>query len=966
MFDFCLVCTPETGGFKASRLTFDNDVQILADPSWDGENLADVDFIESCLSKTDLILLSHSTPEYIGGYALLCSRFYSLMASIPVYSTVAVSQLGRVSSVEFYRSKGALGPVVHASLEVSDIDDYFDRIISIKYSQNVSVLDNRVVLSAFNAGHSLGGSFWLIVKRNERIVYAPGWNQSRDSFLNGAQFLSTSTGNAHPSLSRPTAFITGSQMGSTLSHKRRAEELLNLVDATLANGGAVLLPVNISGRFLEALHLIDHHLAAIQGAAIPVYFMSYSGTKVLNYASGLSDWMASNITKEIEGMSGDEKSFTNSSFDPSKVDLLIDPSELASFPGPKIVFASGMEIQGGDLSSKALSLLCSDEKTTIILTERSNLSSSRSLAAQLYNEWFKLVKEKNGKVDDGVPVPLQKSIPPNIFVDETPLKGAELHSYQANVSERRHQRTLESMKSKRALNLLHADLQSDESDDDDHDVDDDVVEEELSERTIDVGLVSSNHAHEQRQSQPVSSSLQVAENSALPEVEKVSSSDPSLSGLQSAANASLSSHARPAFAIDENYITDFVIEKLNSKKPVDFRVLGKFRPRQAMFPGLGVKRRKCDDYGEVIDVKSYQREDEQNANAKLISESKRKFEEGGGKTWGHMDARKEKNKQDKDRLSTDNKLTPQQVLNNDILKRYLDAAFLPVKRTTVQRRSWVTLRCGLAFIDFSGYADVRSMNLVISSIKPSQLIILPDSSFHENQDDKLSGSNILANAHQQVETPDSSLFTVSTERSLKSSTIFSRKSHRLVSDMKVSVARPNLSIELSKSGRGARGIDFETSLDDKLWSTLKWRRIDQRYDITHIMGMVGLVTKELDTSAHNTLTDSNTQICIREVKASDRSPELSEKSSYVDEYNSKLAVGVVRMPELKKRLKALGFDAEFKGEGTLVVEDTIAIRKLDVSYAGENDVADLTIEGQVGPTYYKVRNCIKEMLAFIK
>lgn len=971
MFEYCLLSSPNSGGFKASKLVFDNEVIVIADPSWDGESFTDVDFMESVISNTHLILLSHSTPQYIGGYALLCSKFEALMASIPVYSTVAVSQLGRVASIEFYRGRGFLGPVANATLEVSDIDEYFDRITLIKYSQNVSVLDNRVTLSAFNSGHSLGGSFWFLTKRSERVIYAPGWNQSKDSFLNGAQFLSATTGNAHSSLSRPTAFITGSELGSTLSHKKRVEKILTLVDATLANGGAVLLPVNISGRFLEVLHLIDHHLAAIQGAAFPVYFLSYSGTKVLNHASGLSDWMASNILKDYEGMQNDDKSFMNTSFDPSKVDLLLDPSELTRFPGPKIVFASGMEMENGDLSARALSLLCLDEKTTIILTEKNTGPNKGSLASQLYSEWFNIVSRNNsGFVEDGTPVPLEKTIPATHFLEETPLKGNELLAYRAEVANRRHQKTLSKMKSKRALNLLQADIQSDDEDDEDRDIDDDDM-------SLDV-FIPTNENTGQNHSKSNANGAQISlerDTQGSPSAGTIDTFDSKkmiaeeiVSGT-STLNVLQNSHS--ALTIDENYITDFILEKIDQNKPVDFRITAKFRPRQAMFPTLSSKRKKIDDYGEVIDIKQFKKEDDQNINSRLIFESKKKFAEGRGKEWGHVDGRREKNSNDRDRSLSDNKLTPQQVLNNEILRRYLDTLDTPVKRSKMSRRSGITIRCGLAFVDFSGYSDARSMNLVIHSLRPSHLIILPDFSYDDRLKPAMNGADIVSKAHMRSNKniPDVHQVTETSGALSKLTGFFSKNRQKpsISSEMQVNVALPNFPIEVSKNGRSLGSIEFETSLDDDLWSSLNWRSIDEKYKVAHVVGTFDASTKKSDGISKRGLGERSLLFTLRDACASDSLHESSLKPP-LNEDGSKMAIGTIRMPELKKNLKRLGFEAEFKGEGTLVVEETIAIRKLDTSDGGGSaaDLGDIIIDGQVGPTYYKVRNCVRSMLAFVQ
>lgn len=54
--------------------------------------------------------------------------------------------------------------------------------------------------------------------------------------------------------------------------------------------------------------------------------------------------------------------------------------------------------------------------------------------------------------------------------------------------------------------------------------------------------------------------------------------------------------------------------------------------------------------------------------------------------------------------------------------------------------------------------------------------------------------------------------------------------------------------------------------------------------------------------------------------------------------------------------------AEFKSEGTLVVNDILAVRKIAYGLVESDESGDIVIDGNVGPLYYKVKECIREML----
>lgn len=922
MFTFQLL--QPNNGFKASLLCFDNELHILADPGWNGENPQDVLFMEKHLQDVELILLSHSTPEYIGGYALLCEKFPSLMATIPVYATVAVTQLGRVSTVEFYRSKGHLGPLQSAFMEVSDVDEWFDRITLIKYFQNMLTLENRILLTAYNSGHSLGGSFWLITKRMERIVYAPTWNHSKDSFLNSASFLSPATGNPVSALVRPSAIITGTDLGSAMSHKKRTEKFLQLVDATLANGGAVLLPTSISGRFLELLHIIDDHLANLQGAAIPVYFLSYSGTKVLSYASNLLDWMSSLLIKEYEGIAAEDRAYSRVPFEPSKVDLLLEPRELIQLPGPKIVFASGLDFNAGDMSAQGLQLLCQDEKTTIILTEKSTFTTEKSIASDLFAQWYNLASLKNNGVpEDGIPVPLEKSFPFSSWTREELLNELELATFKDKTAHLRRNKLIAKVRDKKNKNLLNADLNLDDSSSSEDEVS---SEEEDVEETIN-------------------------EVAAAPVVTS-----------QADANTALNSH--------ELFLTDYVLESLELNKTIDIRITHKLRPRQAMFPYVAAsKKRKFDDYGEVISASDYQRTDENSANNKLISESKRKFELNDKGGWGDNEYREEGRGPRNRERNLANKLTPQEVLNNQLLQKNLETLFRPVKRVPLGAASALALRnaelkvrCGLSFVDLSGLVDLRSLNMIVSALRPYNLVLLPDYTYMQHYDELINGLKLVEGAFskQKSETPKPEEHAQTNKFDLLMQLRRGIAKNLLV-EMAVFAATPNETLQIGSEGHG-RLSDFEVKLDEELDKSLAWQTLNANYRVSQVQGELEILDSG---NTVDEMVNAATRFVLKPTQKIVTSISSELQNSSQTDFGSTLGIGNVRLPELKKRLLGRDLNAEFKGEGTLVVNNAIAVRKISTDNLAGDDSGDIVIDGQVGPLYYEVKKCIRELLAYV-
>ena len=916
MVSFTLLAPP-TGShaFRAVLLNFDNEIRILADPGWDGLNPDDLLFMEKTLGDVDLILLSQPTPKFIGGYAMLCYKFPQLMVGIPVYATVAVSQLGRVATVEFYRLRGLLGPLLSAVLEVSDIDEWFDRITLVKYAQNMTMMENRFLLTAYNSGHALGGVFWLVNKRLQKVVYAPTWNHLRDAFLNGAGFTAAS-GSTPAQLVRPTAVVTSTCLGSAQPHKKRTEKFLDLVDATLANGGAVVLPVSISGRLFELLHIVDTHLSNFQGAAIPVYLLSYSGTKVLGYAANLLDWMSTQLVKEYAGQSTGPYSYARTPFNPSKVDLLLDPHELVQLPGPKVVFASGLELRDGDLSARTLNYLCRDEKTTIILTEKPAFRAANSIGTALYDEWHRLAAAKNGGVvEDGVPVPLEKAFPLSGWTTEEPLAPAELRQFTDRVTQRRRQKLMEKVLDKKNKNIL--DAEDDSSSSSEADSSDD---EQLISDTLDAGT------------QPTATTMPAA--------------------------------AKAINTLDV-FVLDYVTESLAAHKPIDFKVSSKMRPKQAMFPFSDAsKKRKFDDYGEVIDAAQFRHTDETAADSKVISDSRRKLDERAGR-WGDECGRRF----ERNRPAAKDKLTPQEALNNELLQKYLDTLHRPAKRVPFGPDQGAVLRarCGLSFVDLAGLVDLRLLCTILSSLRPRNLVLLPDQTAGAGDADANGRVLVQAAFRKQINEQKG----LAGDARGSSASRFSLLAHArststtgAVNELKVFVPDENRPVQVGGDTVGGHS-EFEVQLDEELSRGLVRQKLAGNYEITHVRGELCMYESALVGAKSAEPSAALSAMLLAPVLRGAALSRNGADPATPPAFGSTLAIGNVRLTELRKKLLSLNMAAEFKGEGLLVVNNEVSVQKVATDSALGEDAGDIFVDGKIGPLYYQVKKCIREMLAYV-
>ena len=288
MFTF----TPLLGARAASPasqslLELDGGVKVLVDVGWDEAfSPARLAGLEQHLSTLSLILLTHPTLDHLGAYAHCCKHL-PLFAHIPVYATTPVINLGRTLLQDVYRSSPLAASCVPTSLIASasasasasgsagqadadgagdgapnlllqpptpeEIATYFNRIHPLKYSQPHQPIPSPfspslggLTITAYGAGHTLGGTIWHIQHGLESIVYAADWSQAREGLCAGASWLSGGSEIIEP-LRRPTALVCSSkgvEKQEVLSRKKRDDTLISLIRETIAQGGKVLVPTD--------------------------------------------------------------------------------------------------------------------------------------------------------------------------------------------------------------------------------------------------------------------------------------------------------------------------------------------------------------------------------------------------------------------------------------------------------------------------------------------------------------------------------------------------------------------------------------------------------------------------------------------------------------------------------------------------------------------------------------------------
>lgn len=461
-------CRSNNGEFKGTILRFDN-ATLLLDPGWNGSTSFDKfkEFWSEYIVQVDIILISQPTLECLGSYAVIFSEFLAHFKSrIQVFGTLPVCNLGRVNSLDFLISAGIVGPYKNARMDLEDVEGAFDSVQTVKYSQTIDMKNSfeGLKITAHNSGYAPGGTIWSIATYSEKILYAPRWNHTRDTILNSADLLDKS-GNPTSSLMRPTSVITNTDiLGSSEPQRKRVEHFYDTMKRSLQFNSSILIPVEIGGKLLEILALINNFLYENKKdglrSDIHVLLLSYSRGRSITYAKSMLEWLSSQVVKTWESRDN------RSPFDLISRLKIIRVNEINSFSGVKICLVSEAE----DLLSQAINRLCTKEKVTTILTEKNvNLPADHPLQ-KLYGKWEQAVKSGSRSALDGNAINFSDSMALKI-PKTTILDKKEMEEIRTQIEARNAERNTVMQELQKKEQETNESLFNDESSDEEEDLD---------------------------------------------------------------------------------------------------------------------------------------------------------------------------------------------------------------------------------------------------------------------------------------------------------------------------------------------------------------------------------------------------------------------------------------------------------------------------------------------------------------
>ncbi|KUJ15083.1 RNA-metabolising metallo-beta-lactamase [Mollisia scopiformis] len=949
-----------------SLLEFDGGVKILIDVGWDETfDVLKLKELEKHVPTLSFILLTHATVAHLAAFAHCCKHF-PLFTRIPIYATLPVISLGRTLLQDLYTSTPLASTTIpsDAVSETSfsapsrqesnillqsptseEIASYFSLINPLKYSQPCSATAspfspplNGLVITAYNAGHTLGGTIWHIQMGLESVVYAVDWNQARENVLAGAAWLGgAGAGGAEviEALRKPTALICSSRGGERVAlpggRAKRDDLLLNMIKSAASKGGIVLIPTDSSARVLELAYLLENTWRTENAdddsplRTTKLYLASKNIGATMRYTRSMIEWMDESIVREFETNTGLQSKNPGDQEGPGagpfyfkhlrllerrgQIDRVLNETDNLGRSVGKVILSSDTSLEWG-FSRDVLRKIADDSRNLVILTERVAKPSNETVKAGLAKTlWSWLEEQKNGTVSEttkngelleqvltgGRSLQIQEA-------KRVALEGNDLSVYQQWLATQRQLQTTAQLGASTSLETS-ADIVDDASSDSSSDSDGSETEQQGKALNISATMGQANR-------------------------KKIGLSD-----------------------------EDLGINILIRKKGVyDFDVRGK-KGREKMFP-IAIRRKRNDDFGELIRPEDFLRAEERDEDGQDVRQQPNKYDTkdtlGKKRKWDDVaaptDHRMSNGNSKRQQTGRDSRDSPdladmQRGVEDDSSDDEVEEEITGPARLEYTTES-LSLSVRLAFVDFAGLHDKRSLHMLIPLIQPRKLILVGGM-----KEETLS----LANDCRTL------LAAQSADNSA------------------IDVFTPEIGVTVDAS------VDthaWAVKLTDALVRRLIWQNV-KGFSIATVTARLEAMQEEaqgVDGEGSNKkqklLEDDPDEASKSDVVDVVQPPEVpildvlpSSMVSATRSVAHPLQVGDLRLADLKKIMQASGHISEFKGEGTLLIDGTVSVRK-----TGTGRIEIESIESPSGfgtgmhkrSTFYAVRKKIYEGLAVVK
>ena len=802
----------------------------------------------------------------------------------------------------------------------------------------------------------------------ESIVYAVDWNQARENILAGAAWLGGSgSGGAEviEELRKPTALICSARGAEkNVVAGKRDDQLLDHILTALAKDSTVLIPTDTSARVLELAYVLEHAWRKAWRRDAPdkssnrllkrakLYLASRNVGATMRYARSMREWMYENVLKELENevttdasnqqrrsQNGKQMSHqetgnqsgrgSNTPFDFKYVKLIEQRKRierLLARKGPRVILASDTSLEWG-FSKDILRSIAADPANLIILTEGFVKSTETTKIQHSLNATLlRCLHERRDDVateigQDGQTIDQVHMNARDLSFKEVrrvPLEGKELLIYQQHLASQRQSGNLTQLGDPGSL--------------------------EASADAIDEASSSSSSSSEE--------------------------SDPERQGKALNTSAKTARFNRNKTQLGKEALG--INALLRQPGVYDFDVRGK-KGREQIFPFVS-KRRRTDDFGDVIRPEDYLRAEERDeVDAQDMRNADPRKQTGFGEKRKWRDSQR----QDESKPQTGSPKKRRQVMNisgkqviangtngvafNDHEVTNVDAedslgesedepeASTDGPSKVVIETSSIKVNIRLAHVDFAGLHDKRSLSNLVPLIQPKKLILVSGNP-SETRD--------LAEDFKRKLNPQA----VGGDGQ-KSESVFVPANGELV----------DASIDTNA---------WIVKLSETIVRRLHWQNV-KGLGVVTLMGY--LAASAADDASSDPVARKKLKLLksdVEEQRADEKSDSSERTAAIIPTLDvlppsmvaatrsvaQSLHVGDLRLADLRKILQSQGHTAEFRGAGTLMIDSLIAIRKsgtgkIEVEGGGFNlpEPRPKALEA----SFYSVKRQIYEGLAII-
>ncbi|KAI9013228.1 beta-lactamase-like protein [Gaertneriomyces semiglobifer] len=433
--------TPLSGAHNEDPLCYlleIDEAKLLLDCGWrDAFDPEELNELKRVAKHVDAVLFSHADIEHLGAYPYALGK---LGLNCPSYATVPIHDMGQVCMYDAYQSKCDVQEFNTFNLD--HVDAAFEKMVQLRYSQPYSLSGKckGITITAYGAGHTVGGTVWRIRKDTDEVVYAVDYNHKKDRHLNGTVLMTSDT------ISRPSVLITDSYnaLNDQPLRKVRDAALLDTVTAALAANANVLIPVDSSTRVLELAFILEQYWS-MERLQHPLIFLSHQSYRTMSLARTMLEWMGDEVAQAFSQR-------REVPFDFKFLRTLYRLKDVEKINGAKLVLAPLKSLDTG-WSHQLLQKWCEDEKNIIILPDRGHPDT---VTRTLYETWNLSAPAQDGGIRSSVNVELDMPI---TIRTRIPLEGNELTEFLAREQQRREAESLQ----QKSTGLLS----DDESDEDD-------------------------------------------------------------------------------------------------------------------------------------------------------------------------------------------------------------------------------------------------------------------------------------------------------------------------------------------------------------------------------------------------------------------------------------------------------------------------------------------------------------------